>query len=205
MTFYRMSADTLSSFNKEAAIKGGELYGATLISEDPTPVMKLADILEANLEGTEIDFLSVDAEGYDLAVLKSNDWLRYQPSVIIVEINVGGNEIIEFLQKHDYTLIFDNGTNGIFVSRKFLVTIDDRAHADLARLGQKHNLETFFPCSDNRNNLVVNFVYGHMRQGDNRAVHNGSISIIWSTLPVKGCDVYVYHNAFSYRGKKRRD
>ncbi|MEA3341183.1 MAG: FkbM family methyltransferase, partial [Chloroflexota bacterium] len=202
MTFYRMSADILSSFNKEAAIKGGELYGATLVSEDPTQVLKLADIIEDNLQGTEIDFLSVDAEGYDLAVLKSNDWFRYQPSVIIVEINVEGNEIIAFLQQHNYTLIFDNGTNGIFVSRKFLVTIDDRVHADLARLGRKHNLETFFPCSDDRDNLVVNFVNGHRRQKDNGAVHNGSISIIWSTLPVEGCDVYVYHNAFSYRGKK---
>ena len=202
MTFYRMSADTLSSFNKEAAIQGGKLYGATLVSEEQIPIMKLADILEENLKGMAIDFLSVDALGYDLAVLKSNDWTRYQPSVIIVEINVGGEEIIQFLQEHDYLLIFNNHTNGIFVSRKFFNTIDDCVRKDLARLEQKYNLETFSPCSAGRDNLVVNFVYGHMRQEDNRAVHSGSISIIWSTLPIEGCDVYVYHNAFSYKGKK---
>ncbi len=201
MTFYRMSADTLSSFNKEAAIQAGKLYGATLISEEPIPVMKLADILAENLKGREIDFLSVDAEGYDLAVLKSNDWVRYRPSVIIVEINVGGDQIILFLQQHDYLLIFNNGTNGIFLSRKFFTTIDDRVREDIAMLGQKHNLETFFPCSAGQANLVINFVYGHLRQEDNRAIHNGSISIIWSTLPIEGCNIYVYHNAFSYKGK----
>jgi len=202
MTFYRMSADTLSSFNKDAAIQAGKLYGSNLVSEEPIPVMKLADILEVNLKGMTIDFLSVDAEGYDLAVLKSNNWSRYQPSVIIVEINVGGDEIIKFLKGHDYLLIFNNGTNGIFVSRKFFDIIDDDIREDLAKLGQKQNLETFFPCSVGQNNLVLNFVYGQMRHEDSRAVHRGSISIIWSTLPIEGCDVYVYHNAFSYKGKK---
>ena len=35
MTFYRMSADTLSSFNKEAALEAGKLYDSTLVSEEP--------------------------------------------------------------------------------------------------------------------------------------------------------------------------
>jgi len=33
----------------------------------------------------EIDFLSVDVEGLDLEVLKSNDWARYRPRFVITE------------------------------------------------------------------------------------------------------------------------
>lgn len=32
-----------------------------------------------------IDFLSIDCEGLDLQVLKSNDWNRYRPKIVIVE------------------------------------------------------------------------------------------------------------------------
>ena len=35
--------------------------------------------------GQAIDFLSVDCEGSDLGVLRSNDWDRFQPRVIAVE------------------------------------------------------------------------------------------------------------------------
>ena len=32
-----------------------------------------------------IDFLSLDVEGFELEVLKSNDWLKYRPKLIVVE------------------------------------------------------------------------------------------------------------------------
>lgn len=50
-----------------------------------------ADTLGAILEqylppGMPIDFLSVDVEGLDLKVLKSNDWSRFRPKYVLVEI-----------------------------------------------------------------------------------------------------------------------
>ncbi len=36
---------------------------------------------------TEIDFMSIDVEGMDYEVLKSNNWGKYKPRVIVVEIN----------------------------------------------------------------------------------------------------------------------
>ena len=35
--------------------------------------------------GARVDLLNVDVEGQDLRVLKSNDWSKYQPRVILVE------------------------------------------------------------------------------------------------------------------------
>ena len=202
MTFYRMSADTLSSFNKEAAIQGGIANGATLVSEEQLPVMRLDDLLDAHGEGKKIDFMSVDAEGYDLAVLKSNDWTRHRPSVIMVEINVGGDEIIEYVESQDYILVFDNNLNGIFLSREFYGSIDDARRADLAALEVTHNLRTEIPPLDRAERVIINFVYEHLRKEDGYASHRDNVSVLWSNVPIERCDAYVYHNAFSYKGKR---
>lgn len=46
----------------------------------------LSVILDRHLpSGVGIDFLSIDVEGRDLAVLKSNNWSRFQPEIILVE------------------------------------------------------------------------------------------------------------------------
>jgi Methyltransferase FkbM domain len=36
-------------------------------------------------KGRMIDFMSVDVEGFDLQVLRSNDWSRYRPEFVLVE------------------------------------------------------------------------------------------------------------------------
>lgn len=56
--------------------------------------------------------------------------------------------------------------------------------------------------ADGQESLVVNCVYGHLLPENNRSVHRGGVSIVLSTLPLDGCDVYVYSNAFSYKGRR---
>lgn len=47
----------------------------------------LSSILERNLPpNTPIDFMSVDVEGLDLNVLQSNDWNRFRPKYVLVEV-----------------------------------------------------------------------------------------------------------------------
>jgi len=47
---------------------------------------RLDALLDRYLEtGVKIDVLNVDVEGVDLSVLKSNDWSRYRPEIVIVE------------------------------------------------------------------------------------------------------------------------
>jgi len=46
----------------------------------------LAEILEAHLlPGQKIDLLSIDVEGNEMAVLRSNDWDRFCPDTIVIE------------------------------------------------------------------------------------------------------------------------
>jgi FkbM family methyltransferase len=69
----------------------------------------LASLLDEFLpRGTTIDFMSVDVEGLDLDVLGSNDWERYRPSLLLVEllrtelVEIESHEITRFLRAHRY-------------------------------------------------------------------------------------------------------
>lgn len=50
------------------------------------PIEPLRDVLARHLPaGRKIDFLSIDVEGHDLAVLRSNDWEKYRPEIVLAE------------------------------------------------------------------------------------------------------------------------
>jgi len=55
------------------------------------PATSLAAILDDPfLQSAPCDLLSVDCEGFDLEVLKSNDWERHRPRVVIAEDHARG-------------------------------------------------------------------------------------------------------------------
>jgi FkbM family methyltransferase len=69
----------------------------------------LSQLLAGHLtSGQEIDFLNIDCEGHDLAVLASNDWKRFRPEVVGVEDweKTAETSISDFLVKQGYELIF---------------------------------------------------------------------------------------------------
>jgi len=58
-----------------------------VIKTIPVPVRRLENVLAEWLPSSQqIDFLTVDAEGLDLQVLRSNDWDRYRPRYVLVEV-----------------------------------------------------------------------------------------------------------------------
>ena len=72
---------------------------------------KLSDVLDGCLKKKiKIDLLAIDTEGYDLKVLKSNNWNKYLPDYIIVEIlsstldEIMKNSITKFLNKRHYRI-----------------------------------------------------------------------------------------------------
>ena len=69
----------------------------------------LASLLGGLLPGaTKIDLMSVDVEGLDLDVLRSNDWERYRPTLLLVEVlqtelsTLDSQEIVHFLRDRNY-------------------------------------------------------------------------------------------------------
>jgi len=78
---------------------------------------RLENILRENLPpGQSIDFLSVDCEGHDLEVLRSNDWQKYRPQVIAVEDfhEDSSSDICNFLAPLGYRHVLRTGVTRIF-------------------------------------------------------------------------------------------
>lgn len=68
----------------------------------------LQEVIDQNLTSNEIDFLSIDIEGEDIAILKSLDLNCYKIKAICVEHNYreGSSEIITYMDKSGYDLVY---------------------------------------------------------------------------------------------------
>jgi len=74
-------------------------------------VLPLREVLEQYLPvGQSIDFMSVDVEGLDFQVLRSNDWNRYRPTYVLAEVlgsslhEIEQSEIGQFMRDKGYVL-----------------------------------------------------------------------------------------------------
>jgi len=114
LTFYRMEPSTLSTFDPSAVKDNLAHPGARLAEQVEVAVEPLSQVFREHLGGRTIDFLSVDTEGLDLAVLQSNDWAQYRPRFVLVEVAWSGSEIVDYLKQQRYPLVWSNGVNGIF-------------------------------------------------------------------------------------------
>jgi FkbM family methyltransferase len=86
LRFYRFSDPALNTFDAALAAERKRLPEYHLVGAEDVKVERLDRLLAARLPtGQAIDFLSVDAEGFDLRVLKSNDWTRYRPHWVLAE------------------------------------------------------------------------------------------------------------------------
>jgi FkbM family methyltransferase len=111
-TYYMHDADptmnTISKDFSDEAIKNFSIK----VSEKRQVIAKRLDqlLLEVNIDSKNIDLLNIDAEGHDLEVLMSNDWINIRPRIILVEINsnleqIKENDIYKFLTANNYTLL----------------------------------------------------------------------------------------------------
>lgn len=82
------------------------------------PVHTLKDVLDKNInENDRLDFFDIDVEGLDLEVLKSNDWLKYRPKIIMIETDLCllkdvNSDIVHYLATVDYRLIAKSVISG---------------------------------------------------------------------------------------------
>jgi hypothetical protein len=86
LTYYIFNEPALNTFSEEEANKKDGLNGYTIIKRQKLVTKTLSSILSVHLkEKQPVDFLSIDVEGLDFQVLKSIDWARFKPKVILVE------------------------------------------------------------------------------------------------------------------------
>jgi len=112
LTFYCFNEPALNGFSKELSEERDKTSTKyKIIKEVEVETYPLSDIMDKYLPtGGKIDFLTIDVEGLDLMVLKSNNWAKYKPSYILVEdridfTNLSDSEVYRFLQEQGYQLV----------------------------------------------------------------------------------------------------
>jgi FkbM family methyltransferase len=104
--FHLFEDGAVSTF--DAAVASQNTVGFRLKESVMVPTCPLSEILDQALPaGTGIDYLNVDCEGLDLDVLASNDWQKYRPEMVSVEIH--GLDLEEPLANPTVRLLKDKG------------------------------------------------------------------------------------------------
>ena len=100
--------------------------GFKCIEKITVPTQTLDQILSKHFKKKSIiDLLKIDVEGKEIDVLKSNNWEKFLPKVVICEmINVdierlSQNQVYKFLKSKNYLLYCKLLQNGIFFHKSF--------------------------------------------------------------------------------------
>ncbi|EQB39812.1 hypothetical protein M947_04345 [Sulfurimonas hongkongensis] len=126
LTYHAFNEPALNGFLKELSEQreAKESYFVQFTKEIETSTLE--DILDSKLpKGQQIDFLSIDVEGMDFMVLKSNNFEKYQPKVILIEVlgsslsDLENNKISKFLKEKNYSIYAKAVNTVIFISDKF--------------------------------------------------------------------------------------
>ena len=125
MPFYIFENQLYNTANEAVALKRKDVISKikniiTLKSE------KLEKILDQHIPyKKEIDFMSIDCEGHELEVLKSNNWEKYRPKILVVEIHCDINDInndvvFKYLRSINYKMITKSILSSTFIDELYL-------------------------------------------------------------------------------------
>lgn len=116
LTYYMLEESSMNTFSLDF-IKKHNLE-SKIIKQVEIPLFSLKEILDKNLNPNDrLDFFDVDAEGFDLEILKTNDWNKYRPKIILIESDVNikedmSSEIVAYLESENYRLTGKSIING---------------------------------------------------------------------------------------------
>ena len=123
LTFYQFNESALNTFSKKEALSKNK-NGYEIIKSNLVQVESLENLLDKYMpRNTKIDFLNIDVEGKDEEVLISNNWEKYNPNYILVEIlrekyiSDTNSSIKDFLKSRDYIPI--NKIFDTYIFKKF--------------------------------------------------------------------------------------
>jgi len=114
LKYYIFNAPDLNTFDSSKIDIYLKYPGVKLEKEVTLKMKTLEQILDehfAKLKSSHIDFISVDVEGLDLQVLRSNNWQKYRPEYVLAEdlfanaIETAGSKLGEFMQSVGYELV----------------------------------------------------------------------------------------------------
>jgi FkbM family methyltransferase len=110
LNYYIFEELALNGFSEELSLRRcSQSDPQKIIQIAKVRLQPLSTILDKYMPiSQKIDFMSIDVEGLDFEVLKSNNWSKYQPMYVLVEIlqsslhEIENSEIGLFMKKQGY-------------------------------------------------------------------------------------------------------
>ncbi len=120
LTYYIYNELAINTLNKKLAEKKDITNNYFIKNRIIIKTERLEKILDENIsEKKEIDFLSIDVEGLDFEVLKSNNFDKYKPKIILMEMISwlnNNDDIYRYMEKKGY-IFFAKTVNTVFFKR----------------------------------------------------------------------------------------
>lgn len=126
LTYHMFREPALNTFSDSVAAFQATQGRPSLstIEVECAPLCEILRTCRVSLDGRN-SFLTVDVEGLDLAVLRSNDWDVFRPSVIVAEISgrslreVDESDVATYLGSHGYSAFSKLGHSAFFKRADF--------------------------------------------------------------------------------------
>ena len=112
---------------------------ATTITKSPVRVQRLSSVLSAHLKpGQSIDFITIDVEGLEESVLRSNDWNVYRPIIVMIESHgplangACASPLVPLMEGYRYSVVFKTPNEMFFLNNDYtlnksgMVVLGDR-------------------------------------------------------------------------------
>lgn len=125
LRFYEcLNESTLSTFAPASAAWWAAPPRGFIFKERQVPVMTLAQVCEQYVR-QPIDFLSIDAESHERAVIEGQDWKRWRARIVVVEDGISAetgrtchDQWEPYLLRADYLFAFFDGVNRFYVRKE---------------------------------------------------------------------------------------
>lgn len=123
LDYYCFNSSLVNTFNAVEArqLENNADSGCKLLTVKKIKVRRLADVLleyDSFIATRQIDFMNIDVEGGEMAVLESNNWDKYIPGFIAVEIHGFNLHHPEKFAVHNFLV-----TKGYYLIAKTQLTV----------------------------------------------------------------------------------
>ena len=126
LDYYIFNEPALNGFSRTISKERDNMEDYEIINTRELETNTLENVLDQHLpSNTPIDFLTVDVEGLDYNVLLSNNFTKYRPKVILIEIlgktfdGISTSEITKLLTGLNYSIISKTFNTVFFVCNNY--------------------------------------------------------------------------------------
>ena len=123
--YYCLTVDQWNTFDKEEAERRVAGSRAKIEKVVKMPLVPINKVIEENFQGKAPDFISIDVEGLDVAIMKTLDFQRFRPKLICAETLVAltfkmETAMTEFLSEKGYEARAVTFPNTLYVDKSLV-------------------------------------------------------------------------------------